>query len=126
MLLGAKIMTMGFLFLLFAHNCYAGGLGALIEVGKSQKRMKKVLAEETKAFKAIKKSIAAGNIKEGQSQDSIQKRYGKPIVVISENGGIEKWAYKPGYASWFDNIKIYLIFDDSKKLKEIQVLNNKY
>lgn len=109
--------------MIFAHSCYAGGLGTLIEVGKSQKGMEKALDEETATFKAIEKAIAADNIKEGQSQDSIQKRYGRPIVVISGKGGIEKWAYKPRYVSWFDNIKIYLIFDDSKKLKKIQVLN---
>lgn len=121
--LGIKKIIIAFLFLSFTANCYAGGLSALIKLGKSQKEMQKTLNEETKTFKVVKNGIVAEKIKKGQSQDLIREQYGEPVVIISEKNDTEKWVYKPGYASHFDNIKIYLHFDGAKRLKEIKILN---
>ena len=120
---GAKKLIITILFLLSATTSYANGLSALIGIGKSQAAMQETLKKETKAFEAIKKAIETGAIKKGAPQDSIRSRYGKPVVIISKEGKPEKWVYKPGYATHFGGVKIYLFFDEAKKLTGIQILN---
>jgi len=92
----------------------------LAAVGKSQKAAEKVLAKETKAFEAVKNGLATGDIKEGQTQEEILKKYGEPVIAMPEENYTEKWIYKPGHATYFDNIKIYLFFDKDKKLIEVK------
>ena len=95
----------------------------MIKAGRSQEKMQKILKEETKIFEKVKKAVEAGKIKKGQSRDLILKKYGEPVVIISKKNNIEKWVYKPGYASHFDNIKAYLFFNEKGELKEIKLLN---
>ena len=101
-------------------SVYAEGLSTLIEVGKSQNAMQKTLDKETKSFEALKKAIQKGAIKKGESQDVIKKRYGEPVIILPDKQYAKKWVYKPGYATWFDGVRIYLFFDDDKKLKKIK------
>ena len=101
-------------------NIYAEGLSTLAEVGKSQEAMQKALDKETKSFEAIKKAIEKDVIKNGVSQDVIKKRYGNPVVILPDKQYTERWVYKPGYASWFGGIKIYLFFNGGKKLVGIK------
>lgn len=112
-----------FLFLLIASNSYADGLAALVEVSKGQQQMEKILNKETETYEVVKKALETGSIEKGQSQDLIRKRYGEPILIIPEKEGMKRWVYKPGYATHFDKIKIYLFFDEDKKLKEVKILN---
>jgi len=107
--------------LLFAVNGYGDGLGSLSKVGKSQDAMVRVLNKETKTYRAVKKAVETGKIKEGHLQDSILDKYGEPVVVLKEYDNIEKWVYKPGHATYFDSTKIYLFFGADKKLKKIEV-----
>ena len=103
-------------------NVYAKGLSTLIEVGKSQAAMEKELKKETKTFQAIKNAVESGGIKKGQSQKFIEKKYGEPVIILKEKGGVEKWLYKPGNVSHFGGIKIYLFFNTDKKLTGIKML----
>ncbi|MFH1594577.1 MAG: hypothetical protein ABID09_07780 [Candidatus Omnitrophota bacterium] len=109
--------------LLFTHTCFAEGLSTLIEVGKSQDGMEMQLNDETKTFDAVKEAIEKGAITKGLTQESILNNYGKPVVVLAEDGNREKWIYKPGWASHFEGVKIYLFFDPQKKLDGIKMLN---
>lgn len=108
---------------LIASNCYGEGLSTLAAYGKVQEKMQKVLDSETKAFNAVKKGIENGSIKKGQAQDYIEKRYGKPVIAIPDKEYPEKWVYKPGYATWFDGIKIYLYFDQYQTLMGVKIIN---
>ncbi|MBL7157869.1 MAG: hypothetical protein ISS92_06925 [Candidatus Omnitrophica bacterium] len=107
----------------FSFSASAGPLFELMAVGESQKAMEKELAKETKAYKTIKKAIEKGLIKKGESADEIRRRYGAPVITLSDEQYAEKWVYKPGYASYFDGIKIYLFFDSDKTLKGIRVMS---
>ncbi|MBL7157007.1 MAG: hypothetical protein ISS92_02465 [Candidatus Omnitrophica bacterium] len=104
---------------------FSDSLGNLIKVGKSQAQMEKALAKETKSYKAVKKAVESGTIKVGDEANSIKKRFGSPLVIIPQKDNSEKWVYKPGYATHFDNIKIYLFFDSNNRLSGIKTLNQK-
>ena len=79
----------------------------------------------TKAYDAVKEGIEEGTLAVGESQDTIKKEYGEPVVVIPANGKFEKWIYKPGYVSHFDGVKIYLYFDNDRKLANIRSFSGK-
>ena len=107
----------------FSFSAFAGPLFELMAVGESQKAMEKELAKETKAYKAVKRAIEKGRIKKGESVDEIRRKYGAPVITLSDRQYAEKWVYKPGYASFFDGIKIYLFFDEDKTLKGVKIMS---
>lgn len=116
-----QIIVLFFIMLFsFTARIHAEGLSTLAEVGKDQAAMQKALDEETKSFRAIRKAIEKGTINKGESQDAIKRSYGEPVIILPDKKHDEKWIYKPGYASWFDGIKIYLYFDSDKKLEGIK------
>ena len=110
------------LFILFSLCGCSRGLMKLIEVGESQEKFQKELAKETESFEAVKEAIGRGEIEKGQSREFIRELCGKPVVVIYEEDGEEKWVYKPGYATFFDNNKVYLFFDKEGLLKNCEIL----
>jgi hypothetical protein len=105
-------------------DCYAEGLGTLIDLGRSQAEMQKQYACETKAFKVVKKAIETYTIKKGMNKDSILAKYGEPIVIVSDaDGKHEDWIYKPAESSFFKGIRATLFFTaegvlDDAKLEE--------
>jgi hypothetical protein len=103
-----------------ASMCCADGLSSLAAVGESQKEMVKILDKETIAFEAVQKAVKYDQITEGQTQEEIQRRYGKPVLVFAEDA-TETWVYKPGYATWFDTIKVYLHFDATGTLAQTEM-----
>lgn len=112
-----------FIFLLYTSGAYGEGLPALIEVAESQKEMQKAVDGETESFLAVKRALETGNLQKGQSQHLIRAEYGAPVIILHDKSGLEKWVYKPGYASYFGGIKIYLFFDN-KALTGIKMLNS--
>jgi len=104
-------------------SIYAEGLSTLANVGKSQDAMQRALNKETKSFEKIKKAIEKGTIKKGDRKDTIRKHYGEPVVILPDKQYAEKWVYKPGYASWFNGIKIYLFFDSNNELEGIKEMS---
>ena len=116
-------LTIVVLLLLFTAYAYPDGLSSLAKVGKSQGSMAKALKGETKTFERVRKAIENARIKAGQPRDLIRKQYGEPVVIIAEENEIERWVYKPGYASFFDNNKIYLFFDGRGELESIRVFD---
>lgn len=106
---------------IFAFNCYADGLGALIELGRGQAEMQKAYAEETKIFERMKRGIDNGAVQKGQSKEDIGNEYGEPVVMLQEKGR-EKWVYKPAGSSFFKGIRVNLFFDEKGLLDEIVVL----
>lgn len=107
----------------FALISHAEGLDGLIQAGESQARIQKALDEETRTFESIKNAVETGEIKKGLSQKFILKRYGAPVITLPDKKYQEKWVYKPGYATWFDGVKIYLFFDSEENLQGIRILN---
>jgi len=118
-----KILVISCVILLsLAFNCCAGGLGTLIELGKSQAEMNKQYSEETKAFNAVKKGIEAGMIKKGMDKASILAKYGEPVVVVDDTDGKRKdWIYKPAESSFFKGIRATLFFTALGVLDEAKV-----
>jgi len=130
MLLHTKLPITVFLVVFLSVSLYGvfafpDSLGNLIKVGKSQSKMEKVLAKETKNYTAVKKAVESGAIKVGDEADSVKKRFGNPLVIIPRKDSSEKWVYKPGHATHFDNVKIYLFFDSNRRLSKIRTLNQK-
>jgi len=99
------------------------GLSSLAKVGKDQAKMERILRDETEAYQAIKKGIDKGSLTRGMPQDEILKKYGAPVVKLKEVNDIERWVYKPGHMTYFNNVKIYLYFDDNKILTDIKVMS---
>ena len=112
--------------LLFTSNCFAEGLGTLIEVAKDQDEIQKVLAEETKNFENVKKGIESGSIKKGMPTDQIKRQYGAPVVIVSDKKtNAERWVYKPAGADYFKGTKIYLVFDETGILQDTQIVTGR-
>ena len=117
-----KNVVLTILIVLLTVNVYAEGLSTLMQLSKSQDAMERELENETNVFKAVKRAIENGSIAKGQSQRFIRERLKEPVVILPKDDGTEKWVYKPGYATFFDGIKIYLFFDSDKKLTGIKML----
>jgi len=101
----------------------AGGLDSLAEVGKSMADIDAAMNEETKAFNRVKAAIDSGAIKKGLSKAEIRSRYGEPVIMNDDSATKrEKWVYKPASSSFFEGIRIYLLFDDRGALDEIKTL----
>jgi len=104
--------------------CLADGLDTLIEVGKGQAQIKKAYEEETNAVVRVKKAVDRGDFEKGQGKAEIARRYGEPVIVTTESGGIrEAWVYKDPSDSFFKGTKVYLFFDAGGILDEIRVTN---
>ena len=100
----------------------AEGLDSLIEAGKSMADIKAAMAEETRAFNAVKSAVDQGAIKKGMSKASIMEQYGEPVIINDDSATKrEKWAYKPDTSSFLKGIRIFLYFDKSGMLDEIRV-----
>lgn len=109
--------------LIFLSGAHAAGLGELMEIASAQKDAQRTYTEETKAFNRVKAAIDDGTIKVGITQKEVKRRYGEPVVSMTDSAtGREKWAYKPAKSSFFSGIKIYLCFDKDKNLDEIRVV----
>jgi len=118
-----KIVVMFFM-LLFSTYAFAEGLQTLIQVGKDQAEMSKVLDGETKNFENVKRAIDRGALKPGTSKSSVRQEYGAPVVEFpKEANSKETWVYKPASSSFFEGIKIYLMFDNNGNLEETKIVN---
>ena len=105
-----------------AFNCCAEGLGALIELGRSQAEMRKQYAHETKAFEAVKRAIETLAVKKGMNKDSILAKYGEPVVIVDDLDGKRKdWIYKPADSSFFKGIRATLFFTAEGVLDEAKI-----
>lgn len=105
---------------------YAEGLDTLIELARSKANASKIAGEETDHFENIRKALESGSLEQGESKDTIKRRYGEPVVDFpKEKDKKETWVYKPGDASFFDGPKIYLFFDDAGKLDGTKTIEKK-
>lgn len=108
---------------LLPAGCYAdGGLGSLIQVGKSMDQIQRDYERETGTYNRIKEAVGSGEIKKGMTQSAVLK-YGGPVVIVSEV--IRKrqiWVYRPGTTDLLKKPKIRLFFDDNGALDEIVVI----
>jgi len=111
------------IFFTFSLICYGEGLSTLVQLGKSQDTAARELNKETKRYEAVRSAIENGKIEKGISTGDIEKRYGEPVVKLSGKKYAEKWLYKPGWASHFDGIKIYLYFNKEGCLEGVQIMN---
>lgn len=93
----------------------------MIALGRSQAQMEKALERETKVYEHLSEAIKNGEIKKSESQNTIEEKYGMPVVIIEEEV-YQRWVYKPGYGDFFKGPKISLFFDNSKRLTKIEIL----
>jgi hypothetical protein len=122
-----KIFLTAF-FLAFSSSglTFAGGLDTLIEVARNQGEIAKSNKEETDNYGRVKRAIANGSLAKGTPKTQVRKLYGSPVVEFKDdNIGKEKWVYKDAGSSFFDGMKIYLIFDDAGNLEETKVFEKK-
>jgi len=116
------IMVSCVILLLSAFNCYAEGLGTLIELGKSQAEIQKQYARETKAFEVVKRAIETGMIKKGMDKAAVLAKYGEPVVVVDDlDGKRADWIYKPAESSFFKGVRATLFFTAEGVLDEAKV-----
>lgn len=93
-----------------------GGLKNLLNFARSRKGMVKELNQETKNYENIKKALKKGRLEKGMNASLVQKRYGKGVITLSEGKNAEVWVYKSGKESYFKGAKIYLNFNEEKRL----------
>jgi len=95
------------------------GLGRMMAIAKNEGDMAQELNKETANYRKVKKAVDHDDLKKGQFTSKIKDKYGVPVIILSEEkGNLEKWVYKPGRASFFDEKKVYLIFDSDERLVE--------
>ena len=105
--------------------CYADGLDALVEIGKSQTEMQKILDLETNTFERVKSAVERGEISKGRTKTAIKDKYGEPVVITQDAADRrEKWVYKPATSSFFKGVKICLFFDANGLLDEIRTVED--
>jgi len=93
-----------------------GGLKNLLNFARSRKSMVKELNQETENYENIKKAIKKERLEKGMSTSRVQKKYGKGVIILSDDKNAEVWVYKKGTESHFTLEKIYLNFDAEGKL----------
>lgn len=95
------------------------GLGRMMAIAKNEGDLAQALNRETANYRKVKKAVDHDKLKKGQFASKIKDKYGEPVIILSEEkGNLEKWVYKPGRASFFDEKKVYLIFDSDERLVE--------
>jgi hypothetical protein len=119
-----KIVFSLFVFIfVLTPQCRPDGLDALVEFGKNQAEIEKDLARETETFERVRDAVESGAIAKGQSKTAIVEECGEPVIMYQDSkSGREKWVYKPAASSFFAGVKIYLFFDSSGALDEINVV----
>jgi hypothetical protein len=95
-------------------------INALLEVAKSQSKAQNQLEAETKYFNNLKTAVEEGRIKSGFSKAHIKRTIGPPVIIQDEDYG-QRWVYKPADATFFDNNKIYLYFNEEGLLTKYKV-----
>ena len=98
------------------------GLKMLVQLGRDNKLKQRALKQETKNFQSVKKYIDDNKIKKGISAKYAIKKFGEPVLVLSDSEG-EKWAYKRSDVDWVGGEKIYLFFDKEGKLLDWECVN---
>ena len=102
------------------------GTRTLIRLGKSMGDMAEELKQDTKRHRKLAKAIDHETLKKGESSSKVEKTFGEPVIILSnEKEKVTKWIYKPGNVTFFDNKKIYLIFDENDKLAGWKVFDGK-
>jgi hypothetical protein len=89
----------------------------LIGLGHNEKLKARAIKQETENFHNLKRYIIEEKIQKGITKEAASKKFGQPVVILSENRG-QEWIYKPGQASWLGGEKIYLYFNESGTLEE--------
>ena len=92
-----------------------GTIKMLKGLSSNDKYKEKALKQETMNFEKAKKYINRGGQEKGISQKTAIKKFGRPVLILSEAEG-EKWVYKPADAGWLGGEKIYLFFDRDRRL----------
>lgn len=101
-----------------------GALRLLVKLGQNDKLKQQTIKQETENFRKIKDYINSNKIEKGMSSELAVKKFGKPILVLSDSGA-EKWSYKPSDADWIGGEKIYLFFNNEDKLFDWECVNCK-
>ncbi|MGB2631085.1 MAG: hypothetical protein WBD24_02275 [Candidatus Omnitrophota bacterium] len=102
------------------------GVRALIKLGKSQASMAKEVERQTRNYNKVLEAINDGDLKKGQTASSVQKAVGEPVIILSREGQeVVKWVYKPGNVTFFEDEKVYLMFDKNDELVDWKVLQGK-
>ena len=88
--------------------------------------MVKEYKKETSRYHKVKKAVSEEHLEVGETTGDISKKYGDPIVIVSESEGeVLRWVYKPSEDSFFKGEKIYLFFDQSGRLMDWQEIDKK-
>lgn len=96
-------------------------LGTLLELKKEDELLSEALEREGKNFEALRDMLREGEIKKGDSSDSVKAKAGVPVIVYSEETG-EKWVYKTAGGTRLSGPKIYLFFDLADALSNYECI----
>ena len=102
------------------------GVSSLMTLSKDMGQMNRQLKEETRNYEEVRSAICGRELKEGENASDIQRKYGSPVMVLSEKDGqISRWVYKSASDSYFEGEKAYLLFGDDGKLLRWELVEQK-
>ena len=102
------------------------GVSSLMTLSKDMGQMNRQLKEETGNYEDIKAAISGGELKEGEDASNIRRKYGSPVMILSEKEGqVSRWVYKSASDSYFEGEKAYLLFGDDGKLLRWELVEQK-
>jgi len=79
-----------------------GGLKALIALSKSNKKMARILKDETENYDKTVKAIGRETLKAGDPASEVKNLVGEPVLIMegADPGAVE-WLYKPSNVTFF-------------------------
>jgi hypothetical protein len=82
-------------------------------------RQEGVLQKEDEAFQKLKRDLETRHLWSGARKADVEREYGPPVAVLKEDD-VERWLYKARGGNWFGAPKIYLVFDATGKLQDLE------
>ena len=89
-----------------------------MDLGAEQKAQQSYVKKENARFKGLLRHAKKGKIKPGLTKKEILNRYGAPVLDEDNT-----FLYR-GPVAFFDEPKVYLVFDEKDILKEVRIVNN--
>lgn len=106
---------------------YMDELLTLKSVADDQTAMAKMVDAQNKKFEALLEAVRNDRIRKYDTEKSVRRAFGEPILIRQREHNqqqLSEWLYR--YATkFFNSDKVYLYFDESKRLVDWKYIEGK-